>query len=272
VNLRVVTINTWKCDGPYAQRMDALAVGLAALEPDIVLCQEAFEAVDGSLSTWRRLARALDVASVFHPMRRKVREVEGFPTDSFSGLATLSRHPVLETTTVGLPEDPRDGPRAALVVAVRTPHGLVRVANTHLTHLRDRDDLRLEQVRVLLASAPWRADADVRLLGGDFNARPDHPLHTLLRDGSGGWVGHDAFMARSAGSDQAGSTIRRRLSDGTRLEARVDYLYLGAGDSASVEASRVVLDEPHQGVLPSDHFGVLVDLRIEGATNGMRTP
>jgi hypothetical protein len=52
----------------------------------------------------------------------------------------------------------------------------------------------------------------------------------------------------------------------------VDYLYLGAGDSASVEASRVVLDEPHQGVLPSDHFGVLVDLRIEGATNGMRTP
>ncbi len=262
--LRIVTINTGKCDGRYRARLNALLAGLAALDADIILAQEAFEALDTSpaQSTPRHLADGLGMHLAFHPIRHKPRDVEGVSMDSVSGLATLSRWPLGEVIPLALSDDPDDGDRAALFVEIPTPDGVVRTANTHLTHLRHRDDLRVQQAREVLDHPWWDGVAGLRLLGGDMNAREDHEVHALVRGGHAAWRGIDAFEA--AGDPARSSTIRRETPVGL-IEARLDYLYLLAppGDAAAeVAGARVVLERPLGDVLPSDHFGVLADVRF----------
>ncbi|MDO9444624.1 MAG: endonuclease/exonuclease/phosphatase family protein [Dehalococcoidia bacterium] len=265
---RIVTINTGKGDGPYSARLDVLADALAALSPDLVLAQEVFEATSGTASTARRLASSLGMASAFHAVRRKPRDVDGERLDSWSGLATLSRWPLREVRMRALPDDPADGDRAVLLAAVETPRGLVRTANTHFTHLRGRDDLRVLQAREVLADVWWRGDALARVLAGDLNARPGHDLHALLRSGEAGWRALDAYEA--AGDPDTSVTIRHSSATGV-VEARLDYIYLlgtpGTAPAARVRAARVVLDQPVSGVMPSDHFGVLVDLEWADASD-----
>lgn len=257
----VLTINTGKGDGPFATRLPVLAHAIGTIDPDVILAQEVFEAVAGQPSTALLIAEATGMASAFHALRRKPREVEGTTLDSWSGLATYSRWPIREVTSRALEDDPADGDRAALFVAVETPGGLLRTCNTHLTHLRHRDDLRERQVSQILGDAWWERAAEARLLGGDLNARPEARLHGLIRSELG-WEGVDAY--EETGDPTAAATIRHETSQGV-VEARVDYLYLltqpGDTPAISVEAARVVLDRPVDGVMPSDHFGVLATLR-----------
>ena len=262
--LRVVTINTGKCDGRYRDRLNALLAGLAALDADIILAQEAFEALEvPGLSTPRHLADGLRMHLAFHPIRHKPRDVEGVSVDSVSGLATLSRWPLGDVATVALTDDAEDGDRAVLFVEVPTPDGVVRTANTHLTHLHHRDDLRVQQAREVLDHPWWHGgEAALRVLGGDMNAREDHEVHRLVRGGHATWAGADAFEV--AGDPPRSATIRREAPDGV-IEARLDYLYLLAPrdiPSPQVAGARVVLDRPLGDVLPSDHFGVLADVRL----------
>lgn len=258
---RIVTINTGKGDGPYRARLEVLADALVALSPDVVLAQEVFEATSGAASTACRLASSLGMASAFHAVRRKPREVDGERLDSWSGLATFSRWPLREVRMRALPDDPADGDRAVLLAAVETPRGVVRTANTHLTHLRGRDDLRVTQAREVLADPWWHGAALARVLAGDLNARPGHEVHALLRSGETGWRALDAYEA--AGDPDVSATIRHASATGV-VEARLDYIYLlgapGIAPAARVRVARVVLDQPAGGVMPSDHFGVLVDL------------
>ncbi len=265
--LRVVTINTGKCDGPYRARLNALLAGLAALDADIILMQEAFEALDGSgtstVSTARHLAAGLRMHLASHSIRRKPREVEGVTVDSTSGLATLSRWPLGEVVPLQLSDDPDDGDRAALFAAVRSPDGVLLTGNTHLTHLRHRDDLRVQQMGEILRHDWWRGSGILRVLGGDLNARPDHEVHVLLRSGYEDIRGIDAY--EGAGDPHRAATIRRETSGGV-VETRVDYIYLVTTDATGappeVDGARVVLDSPLGDVLPSDHFGVLADVRV----------
>lgn len=60
------------------------------------------------------LANALSMWSAVLPLRRKRRRIDGVETDSSSGLAVLSRLPILAQRAVPLTSDPRDGERAAL--------------------------------------------------------------------------------------------------------------------------------------------------------------
>ncbi|MGD9893835.1 MAG: hypothetical protein AB7U18_21335, partial [Dehalococcoidia bacterium] len=57
--IRIVTINTGKCDGLYRVRIRWLARELARLEPDIIALQEAFITEDGSAHTPSELAARL---------------------------------------------------------------------------------------------------------------------------------------------------------------------------------------------------------------------
>lgn len=259
MRLRLLTINTGKGDGPYARRVAILADAIAALEPDVVLCQEAFETDDGEHSTARTIAGRLGLDLAALPLRHKPRVVEGRTVRSCSGLATLSRHPLTEETPLRLTSAAADGERAALLVAVETPAGLVRVGNTHLTHLRDRDDLRVQQVGEVLAASWWDGAAVARIVGGDLNAPPGHAVHDAITVRGG----RDLHQAGAAGDPAP--TIRFERG-GILVESRVDYLYAldgpGAATAPSVASAGVVLTEAVEGILPSDHFGVLVDLDL----------
>jgi endonuclease/exonuclease/phosphatase family metal-dependent hydrolase len=264
--VRLVTINTWKGDGPYRQRIAELARQLVALEVDLVACQEALAFIGARGSTVETLARALGFEASFVPARDKQRVVEGELRRTWSGLAVLSRWPIAETRTVVLPADAADGPRLAQLATIEAPAGPLHVLNTHLTHLRGRDDLRCAQLATLLEEARALPSARARLLCGDLNSRPSSPPIAYLAGRDHGWDARDAWELGGAG--EHGATLSDRnpyVRDGIG-EHTIDYVWSLArrGEAhPAIDDARVVLDRPGvDGVVPSDHFGVLVALSL----------
>ena len=71
--LKVVTFNTWKCDGEYAMRLEAMCEQMKALDADVFALQECFATLDGSTDTARFLAHHLGMHLHTAPARRKPR-------------------------------------------------------------------------------------------------------------------------------------------------------------------------------------------------------
>lgn len=257
--VRIVTINTGKGDGPYAARIGWLADELGRLTPDIVLVQEGLRSVDGRLDTVARLADRLGMASAFAPARRKAREVEGRWLDTWSGLGFLSRADAVETTSLPLPDHPRDGERIAQLGRWPFGGGALTVANVHLTHLAGENGLRGRQLAATLTH-PWLAPGSgVRLLGGDLNT--DLAGLDGLRAAAAPVALVDAVAAGGGRPDRITVPVGQPGRPGRCL----DHLLL-VGDEASpvvTTGARVVLDRPDAGgIWPSDHYGVLVDLHL----------
>ncbi len=264
--MRVVTINTWKGDGPYRRRMELLAEQLHALEPDVVALQESLHTHDGAHSTHETLAEALEMNAGFAPARDKRRVIEDEPHASWSGLAVLSRWPITPSPTLELPADPEDGERVAQSATLDTPHGTVALANTHLTHLRTRDDLRCEQLRVILEAMPPAEEAEARLLCGDLNARPGSPAIEYLVRGDHGWDARHAWTQSQRLTPHA--TLSERNSyvrDGLGAHT-IDYIWTLARSPRKqprLVETCIVLDEADEhGFHPSDHFGVMAEFEL----------
>jgi len=233
--MRVVTLNTWKGDGDYADRLAAMARGLEDLSPDVVLLQEVLDAPSLGLHTGHALGRHLGLNVINLPLREKKRVVEGHRVDSRSGLA------VRATLSIPLPSAPEDGERAALVVEINAPHGPTTVTNLHLTHLDD-PALRRRQLEAAkqVAKRPGTA-----LIGGDFNAHVED-FHLA----GSGWRDCRSELGHAPRSTLVGQP------DGPCL----DHL-LWSGHGRPPKSWRVDLDRVCDKGLPviSDHCAVVVD-------------
>ncbi len=165
------------------------------------------------------------------------------------GIALLSRWPIQRDTLIPLavtapPGGTTDGreQRGVLVAVVATPGGSLAVLNTHLDASGD-DHWRVQEIAGVL-----RVAADVRerglplLLGGDFNARPESPVHQALR--AAGF--RDAWPECGTGNALTfpADTPNRRI----------DYLYL-TGEARCLDARVLPSDA-------SDHRPLLVRLRL----------
>lgn len=249
----IVTINTWKADGRYRERLAALSAGLEALRPGVVALQEAFLCESGDADTAGHLGRALGMETVFTPARGKVRTLDGRPCRSFSGMALLSASPWTEFHEVRLPCDPRDGERMGQVGVTAIGREQAVVANVHLTHLRDAGPLRRAQVEALLGLPLFRAGRLPVIVCGDFNT----PAAGALLRSVAGESGLDVRDTWQAGDGTGDRTT-------TRSGAPLDYIFSLAdnvGDHPGFAGSRVALQEPGTaGVLPSDHFAVVTQI------------
>lgn len=243
---RVVTINTGKGDGAYPERIAWLAEELAAMRPGIVACQEVFAAPGAD--TAAALADAFGGRVALAPARAKVRTFGSRPVESTSGLALISMEPWEETAKVPLPSDPADGERIALIGVTHMGGMPVTVANVHLTHLREADALRAEQLRTVLAH-PLLARPGLRLVCGDFN--------TPIRGGVMAAFGEPGSGIRLTDSwlDDGGASTLVAHRDRARIDA---ILFAGEHTGYEVSGAGRVLDRPQTGtgLFPSDHFGV----------------
>lgn len=252
--MRLVSLNTWKAEGDYPRRIDAMVAGLSALSPDVVALQEDLRTADGLTHTALALARALGMRLSWVPARSKLRKVGLRRTFTTSGLAVLSRQPVLEQRVLALPEDPRDGERVAQCVRLPGANGDWWLVNLHLTHLGDRADLRRQQLDAVLAMMDGVAPEQTIVLCGDFNASPeDAEIAGFLQQGTL----RDAFagVPKATHVDAAGA------------DRNLDHILFRPGDGQMVAAglAGVVLDRPDDhGVWPSDHCGVCADLLFSG--------
>jgi endonuclease/exonuclease/phosphatase family metal-dependent hydrolase len=246
MELTLLTINTWKCDGDYYNRRELLKRELKKMDAQVILCQECFRSADGSVDTLDELSQALGMAAYAVPARKKMRLLGDAWVDSYSGLGILTALPVTDQTVIDLPSNAGDGGRKVQLLTIRlAPGQTIRIANIHLTHLAD-DELRRCQLQTVLATMR-RSPATFRILGGDWNTEALSPLLTGMMETV---PAADCYV----------------LGKGTQ-PVWVDHFFtlpLGAEPSIypSFIRAGVVLDRPDadSGLYPSDHFGIRVTL------------
>src|ERR1700743_746360 len=105
-HIKIITINTWKCDGNYPRRMRILAKQLKDLAPGIIAYQECFYSDEGNADTLKYLADTLNMNSCFLPGRSKKRGFNGRWVESLSGLGILSTYPIIGVKEFLLPDAP----------------------------------------------------------------------------------------------------------------------------------------------------------------------
>lgn len=265
-SVRIVTINTWRGDGAYRARMRALVEGLEAQPADVIACQEALVACDGSIDTPEVLAESLGMHCLATRIRPKMRLVEGRVTPSWCGPALLSKWPIVGAAELPFPWSPADGQRVALLAAIDTPLGILRIANLHLSDPMPDPNLRLRQIEKVL-SEPWmRGVAAARVICGDFNATPESPVVARAVAGADGWHGIDAYWAGAGQSPRFTVTPDNPNLDSRVVPACVDYIFGLAAKSEpepTFRNSEIVLNCPSsEGVVPSAHYGVATTLMI----------
>ena len=250
--MRLVSLNTWKADGDYPRRVRAMTDGLAALSADVIALQEDLRTADGLTHTALALASALSMHLSWLPARATLRSVGQQRILTTSGLAVLSRWPVLEQQGLRLPEDARDGERVAQCVQLPDGSGDWWLVNLHLTHLPDRADLRRIQLETALRGVAAFAGAQPVVFCGDFNAAPGDPEIAACLQPAGPLA--DVFSSRPK--------VTHVNADG--LACNIDHILVHHGDGRrpmAVGRATVVLDRPGaQGVIPSDHYAVCADL------------
>ncbi len=263
--LRVATLNIWNRFGPWEQRLAAIREGVSALAPDLLGLQEVVR-LDASEGDGLDQATAIARGFGYHVAYARAHDERWF------GNAALSRWPIARSHALELPRGGTDERRTLLFAEVESPFGAIPFFVTHLNWKFDDGHVRAAQLReiVLFIDARQKADGFPAVLVGDMNAEPDSDEMRYLRGlttlGGGRRVYfQDAFAL--AGDGSPGITYARRNPFAAPLrepDRRIDYVLVRGRDERHrgepLDAS-VCFDQPVEGTFPSDHFGVVANLR-----------
>lgn len=261
--LRVVTWNIWWRFGRWEERLPLIVEELRRVQPDVIALQEvwcteglcAADVIADELGGWSSLFGGT---------------LEMEPGVCF-GNAVISRWPIVGHAEVRLPPgDQPDEERLVVRAEIDGPRGPLQVFSTHLNWRLDHSGVRQAQVRALadlVAESPARTYP--ALVCGDFNAEP-HSAEIEMLTGQRevarpGVLLVDAW--RSVRPTDPGFTW-----DGVNTEAaaelewnrRIDYVMVGwpkEGGAGHPVRCELVGTSPTSDLWPSDHFGVLADLR-----------
>ena len=164
-------------DAEGGSNLDAVAVIINSLEPDLVALQE----VDNKT----RRAKGLDLTAELS-RRTGMKGIFGKAMDYDDGgygEAVLSRHPVLKIKNNPLPHTEKAEPRAALEVHIKLPGGMkMAFVGTHLDHQRDQGNRMMQANRIAELYENYKLPM---ILAGDLNAIPGSvPINLLLRQWS----------------------------------------------------------------------------------------
>jgi endonuclease/exonuclease/phosphatase family metal-dependent hydrolase len=259
--LRIVTWNLWGRGGPWNERHERIASTLLAVQPDVVALQEVWAEEGGRIQ-----ADLLAAALGFDRVWASRYAIDGVAV----GNAILSRWPIAKSEVRWLPARPDlEELRNVIRAAVDGPRGRLAIYTTHLNWRFDQSDVRQEQVRfVARLITETREEGFPPILTGDFNAAPDSDEIRMLTGRTTlavpGLVFHDAWEA--AGDGGAGFTWTNAnpwARQDLEPDRRIDYVFVGwpkKGGAGHVTSCRVI-GQAIDGVFPSDHLGVLAELR-----------
>jgi endonuclease/exonuclease/phosphatase family metal-dependent hydrolase len=269
--LRLVTLNSWKGDGKYSKRLKLISKGLQELQPDIVCLQESLQTEDSSMDTAAYLGRELNLKVTFGPGRLKTRSIEGAHHCCYSGLAILSRIKPIESTLTKLPACAADLDRSYLSALFYWQGQFLTITNVHLTHLANEEVLRKKQLQSALVGTntfygkikPLKEHKGnthpVSFCCGDYNWEvSDGDILNLQRET--GLFLTDCYV--KGGGQLPGYTFA--VDNGT--PCRIDYIFnLSGGKSPALtchNAKVILAGKDEDGLRPSDHLGVMVDIEM----------
>jgi endonuclease/exonuclease/phosphatase family metal-dependent hydrolase len=263
--VRVLTWNLWWRFGEsWRRRQDGIATTLRGLDPDVVGLQEVW--ADGATSQADVLAEALSMDAVFAapslpppPVPPGAPDQEGVEV----GVAVLSRWPVIGVREHRLPSANRTAP-VALLATLDHPAGPLHVMTACVEWEPELVEDHLAQTRTLAALLTDRSlDGGLPvLLAADLNAAPGTPQVRALTEAL-----VDAWVA--GGGEGDGITLSSEnphapLKARQQIDRRIDYILVRPGrpgQQVSVERA-FVAGAPVDGLAPSDHYAVVVDLSI----------
>ncbi len=274
--VRVLTWNLWWKFGPWQERQQAIEAEILAINPDLLLLQEVY--ADENEDQAERLA-----ALVGFSVARTVDERGRQPF----GNAILSRWPVGHSRTISLPNPSgTSAHRTALFAEILRPEGSQLVVCTHLEWRYDQSETRSQQLEAIcLEVQVWLERTSLGesgvlpvLLGGDLNAVPDSDeirrLRGLSRPYAPGLVFTDSWASTSSASGHTWVRANTHSRDAQWPNRRLDYLFVSWPRSKpQMNPLRSELRGlvPHQHVLPSDHYAVVVDFDDRPPFNGRAT-
>jgi len=248
--LRIVTLNIWNRGGPWEQRLSAIRAGLVDLDPDIVGLQEVLrpttaEAPDQA----RQIADGLG----YHVAYGAAFDGGGFEF----GNAALSKYPVVRTEVFALPK-------------LDAPFGKVPFFVTHLSWRFSEGHVREAQVKTIAEHVKRLCPIEgfPPILVGDFNATPEADEIRYLK-GLCSLGGRSVYFADTFGiaGRGEGTTFTSRNPFATDLrepDRRIDYIFVRGPDRqmrGEPMTARVVMDQVENGVFPTDHYGVLAEIK-----------
>lgn len=252
--LRAVTLNTWKNDGSYEDRLGWMKQGLQALEPQVVFLQEAFVCPETGDDTAAFLATGLGMHLARLPAREKHRQHAGANRLSWSNLSILSACPLNKHAAVRLESCCGDNDRWIQIAEVTMSGLRIRFCATHFTHIQSSCGVHARKLQaVQLAENSQPPARGITLLGGDLNAEIEQPELDVL--------------CKLPDRTQPEINDVKRSLLGTDSGAAIDHLFLRRGrDAPSISLARqfTALDTPvgPVGEFASDHAAVVADLSI----------
>lgn len=260
---RVAAWNVWDRYGPWREREAAIIAALRSAAPDVLVLVEAWEE-DGD----SQAARLGDALGLPHAVFRGGDSAA--PPGGRSGVAVLSRWPLGRTGDRRLGD--LTGADGGLAVHARAdgPRGPLHVFGTALGWKLGHSAQRQRQVRDLGAYVRETTGRDAPVVvAGDCNADPDSDEIRMLTGRAAvaapGVVFYDAWA--TAGDGTAGHTWSG-ANPWTRPvlwpDRRIDYIFSAwprAGGAGHPVHCELLGDRPVGGLVASDHYGVVADLR-----------
>ena len=232
VSLRVISYNIRHGRGSDdSLDLARTAAVLRALTPDLVGLQEVDDRVtrSGGVDQAAELGRRLGMQHAFGAFM----DYQG----GRYGMALLSRHPIVRSWSIALPDG--NEPRIALAAEIALPGGdTIAVVNVHVDWVAD-DAFRFAQASLLAAVLDTLSRPYVLL--GDFNDQPGSRTLALF-------VAH-ASEARKPAAE-------RFTFSATAPEKEIDFIFAAPAGAWAVGEATVVRER-----LASDHRPVLATLR-----------
>jgi endonuclease/exonuclease/phosphatase family metal-dependent hydrolase len=264
--VRAMTWNLWWRFGPrWRDRQSGILATIERFQPDVVALQEVWGA--GETTQADELATALGFSATFAaPSYPAAPEPPSVPDDEGIelGVALLSRWPIGRREVITMPARHRRWNPVILKASVAHPAGPLPVVVACLEHATTYSDDRLAQARLLadLATDPATDGPCPSLAIGDLNAASDSAVLRPLRE-----VLIDAWPAGGGAPDAVtlpSTHPSAPLEAGPELvDQRIDHVFFRPGheDQLVQVESVAIAGEAVDGIYPSDHRAVVVDLR-----------
>lgn len=254
--MRIVTLNLWNINPDWGKRCEVIDSFLCAENPDIVFLQEVSPRGPAGRLQFE------DFSPTLRCRRYSAYRKSGLWKGREEGLAILSSHELINVQSKTLPLAPADMPRQLLTAFVLVDGNKLLLANTHLAFSLQATAARSAQVQACLQyiSIARATDAIGIVFAGDFNSVPESsPIEQVL-SGANRLVDPFRPMNIARGLYTFGST--NPLADPILGTDRwIDYIFVSDGLSV-VRADRVLDRVGGNGHWASDHFGLLVDVRL----------
>jgi endonuclease/exonuclease/phosphatase family metal-dependent hydrolase len=247
----ILSLNTWKCEAEYFNRIKVLNEQLKELQPDIITFQEAFETLDGCISTTCDVASQLQLYSVSSKSRLKKRICAGANVSSYSNVSILSSYPFEYSRIIPLSSNQQDGGRDAVLGIVVIKNKRIAIVSLHLSHLPDLH-LKIKQLNQVINELNNIENCDIKFVCGDFNLTIDNPeLQSTLKK--------EKYNDASKFSEHYGDEITLEIKK--KEGVKIDHIIYNVKNEINIQINKsaIVLDKPdlRHGLKVSDHNGVI---------------